>query len=319
MSRLPDGAPDRLVLGSRTSRLARIQAERVAEGLRRHWPELEVVARGMTTRGDRVLDRPLPEIGGKGLFTAELEAALTDGSVDLAVHSLKDLPTELPAGLSLVGVPEREDARDVLVWPDGEGGLDDLPEGAVVGTASLRRRAQLLSRRPGVRVEDIRGNVESRVEKCRDGPFDALILAAAGLLRLEMESVVTRWLPEDEWLPAAGQGALGLEGRVDDSGVRALLEPVMDPDVEAEARAERSLLTALDVGCRVPLGARAVCQWDELSLDAGVFSPDGSEAVRARDSGAREEADALGRTVARELREKGAERILGPLREEAEA
>lgn len=307
-----------MVLGSRTSRLARIQAEAVAKKLRRRWPDLAVDVRGMTTRGDRVLDRPLPEIGGKGLFTAELEAALLEGEIDLAVHSLKDLPTDLPEGLSLVGVPERVDPRDVLVWPGGEGGLEELPDGAVVGTSSLRRRAQLLARRPDCRVEEIRGNVDTRVEKCRDGPYDAVILAAAGLERLELQGTIARHLATSEWLPAAGQGALGLEGRSGDEGVGELLEGVTEEPVEAEARAERSLLAALDVGCRVPLGARAVAGDGELRLTAAVFSPDGTDAIRGEAAASIVEAEALGVEVSELLRDRGAERILAPIREAAE-
>ncbi len=315
---LPAGAPGTLVLGSRTSRLARIQARRVAGRLRRAWPGLEVEVRGMTTRGDRVLDLSLPEIGGKGVFTAELEAALAEGEVDLAVHSLKDLPTDLPEGLALVCVPEREDPRDVLVWPGGDGGVAELPEGSLVGTSSLRRKAQLLARRPDCRVEPIRGNVDTRVEKCARGSYDAVILAAAGLLRLGMEDVVSRWLPAEEWLPAAGQGALALEGRAGDGGVEALLEGIRRPDLEAEVEAERSLLAALDVGCRIPLGARARVRDGEVSLQAGVFSPDGSEAIRVAESAPPDRARELGRRVAEGLRDEGAERILAPLREGGE-
>lgn len=312
---LPAEAPRTLVLGSRTSRLATIQAERVAGRFRRRWPGLEVEVRGMTTRGDRALDRSLPEIGGKGVFTAELEDALVEGTADLAVHSLKDLPTDLPEGLALLGVPEREDPRDVLVWPGGGGGLEELPEGAVVGTSSLRRRAQLLARRSDCRVEEIRGNVDTRVEKCSGGDYDAVILAAAGLLRLEMESVVTRWLSAETWLPAAGQGALALEGRAGDRGVRSLVDGITRPELEAETGAERSLLAALEVGCRIPLGARARVRNGELSLEAGVFSPDGTEAIRVGESAPIDRAGELGRRVADRLREEGAERILGPLRE----
>lgn len=305
-----------LVLGSRTSRLARRQAELVADSLRSAWPEAEVEIRGITTRGDRVLDLPLPEIGGKGLFTAELEAALLGGEIDLAVHSLKDLPTDLPEGLALVAVPEREDPRDVLVGPEAGGSIETLPRRAVVGTSSLRRRAQLLALRPDLRVRDIRGNVETRVAKCHDGDFDAVVLAAAGLRRLGMTDAVAGWLSSPEWLPAPAQGALGLEGRVEDPETEELLEPIRQPALEAEIRAERILLQELDAGCRVPLGARCRRVGEELILDAGVFLPDGTQTVRVSARSSLDDAAGLGRRVAGELRDRGAGEILDRVREE---
>lgn len=313
---------DRLRIGSRKSRLARHQAARVAERLRDRWPGLEAAVVPMTTEGDRVLDLPLPEIGGKGLFTAELEAALLEGRVDLAVHSLKDLPTDFPRGLGLIAVPGRADPRDVLVWPGGDGGVEDLPDGAVVGTSSLRRRAQLLSRRPDLRVRDVRGNVETRVRKCREGEYDALVLAAAGLLRLEMEAEITAWLEPPGWLPAPGQGALAAEGRTDDEEVRLAVEAVTDDRAEITTLAERSLLAELEGGCRTPLGASCAADGGTLVLHAAVLSPDGGDAVRGSETAqvprgepgeAREEARRLGRRLGRSLLRDGADRIIAGL------
>lgn len=313
---------DRLRIGTRTSRLARRQAARVADLLRGRWPGLEVEVVSVTTEGDRVLDLPLPEIGGKGLFTAELEAALLEERVDVAVHSLKDLPTDLPRGLGLLCVPGRADPRDVLVWPGGDGGVEDLPDGAVVGTSSLRRRAQLLSRRSDLRVRDVRGNVGTRVRKCREEEYDAVVLAAAGLLRLEMEEEITAWLEPPGWLPAPGQGALAAEGRTDDEAVRLAVEAVTDDRAEVTTRAERSLLAELEGGCRTPLGASCAVDGGTLVLHAAVLSPDGDDAVRGSDRAelpegepgeAREAAGQLGRRLGRRLLRDGAEGIIAGL------
>lgn len=306
---------DRVVLGSRGSELARVQARRVAEGLRHRWPGLEVAIEWITTTGDRVLDRPLPEIGGKGLFTAELEAALLEGEIHAAVHSLKDLPTDLGDEFAVLGVPEREDPRDVLLGPDGPLLPEELAEGAVVGTSSLRRQAQLLARRPDGRVRDIRGNVETRVRKMRDGDYDAVILAAAGLRRLGLEGTDGPLLEPPEWLPAPGQGALGVEGRADDEPTARLVAGVEDAGVRAAVRAERSLLARLEGGCLVPVGALGRASGGEVALDAVVLPPDGSREIRA--SGRADAADAagLGRRVAEELIADGADRILAGLEE----
>lgn len=306
---------ERLVLGSRSSELARIQARRVASLAREAWPGLEVGIEWITTTGDRILDRPLPEIGGKGLFTAELEAALRQGEIDAAVHSLKDLPTDLGDEFEVLGVPEREDPRDVLLDPEGSLRPGDLPEGAVVGTSSLRRKAQLLALRPDCEVRDVRGNVETRVEKMRDGAYDAVVLAAAGLRRLEMLGEGTTFLEPPGWLPAPGQGALGVEGRADDDATRRLLARLEDDDLRAEVEAERCLLATLEGGCLVPVGALGRVRDGELRLDAVVLPEDGSRELRASGSAAPAEAAALGRRVADELLEAGADRILAELEE----
>ncbi len=306
---------ERLVLGSRSSDLARVQARRVASLAREAWPGLEVGIEWITTTGDRVLDRPLPEIGGKGLFTAELEAALRQGEIDAAVHSLKDLPTDLGGEFEVLGVPEREDPRDVLLDPEGSLRPGDLPEGAVVGTSSLRRKAQLLALRPDCEVRDVRGNVETRVEKMRGGAYDAVVLAAAGLRRLGMLGEGTAFLEPPGWLPAPGQGALGVEGRADDDATRRLLARLEDADLRAEVEAERCLLATLEGGCLVPVGALGRVRDGELRLDAVVLPEDGSRELRASGSAAPAEAAALGRRVADELLEAGADRILAELEE----
>ena len=313
MSKAESPPTDRLVLGSRGSRLARWQADRVAELLRARWPELETEVRVIDTRGDLRPDVSIPELGGKGVFTAELEAGLLRGEVDLAVHSLKDLPTELPEGLATLGVPERADARDVLVWPGGEGGVDELPEGSVVGTSSLRRQAQLLARRPDCSVEPIRGNVETRVEKARGQEYDAVILAAAGLHRLELTSAVTSYLEPPGWLPAPAQGALGVEGRSDDEAARQAVAAVQDAAMAAEVAAERAFLAEVEGGCRVPIGARAARDGDRLRLEAVVLSPDGGREVRDAAAGDADRPERLGRELGRRMLEMGADEILSEL------
>lgn len=303
----------RVVIGSRRSELARIQARRVADALRGAWPDLEVEVVGLVTEGDRVLDRPLVEIGGKGLFTAELEAALLDGRVDMAVHSLKDLPTEMGAEFAVLGIPERADTRDVLLGPDGPLRPEGLASGNVVGTSSLRRRAQLMALRPDCRVRPIRGNVGTRVGKMRDGEYDAVLLAAAGLRRLGLlaDDAGGPFLEAPGWLPAPGQGALGIEGRKGDEEVRALVAAIESPEVRAAAVAERGVLEILQGGCSVPVGALARVDPDAgLRLEAAVLSPDGTTAVRTSASGPVDRARQIGHEVGRELLARGAEEIL---------
>lgn len=314
---IDDPSPvDRLVLGTRGSRLARWQTDRVATLLQERWPGLEVRVRTVETRGDRRPDVSIPELGGKGIFTAELEAALRDGEVDLAVHSLKDLPTSLPDGLEALGVPERADARDVLVWPGGEGGVDKLPEGSVVGTSSLRRQAQLLALRPDCTVQPIRGNVGTRVEKAHGEDYDAVILAAAGLRRLGLESAVTAVLQSPAWLPAPAQGAIGVEGRVDDRSVRRAVAGVEAPAVATEVSAERAFLAEVEGGCRVPIGARARLDGERLRLHAVVLSPDGTREMREAAEADSAHPERLGRQLGRRMLERGADEILAALERE---
>lgn len=303
-------SPRRIVLGSRKSDLARRQTHRVADALRDAWPGLEVGIEWITTTGDRVLDKPLPEIGGKGVFTAELEAALRDGEIDAAVHSLKDLPTDLGGEFAVLGVPERADPRDVLLGPDGAMTLEDLPEGAVVGTSSLRRGAQLRARRPDCRVEDLRGNVGTRVEKMERGDYDAVILAAAGLHRLDLLESAAVYLEPPEWLPAPAQGALGVEGRAGDEATRELLARLENREVRVCVTAEREFLSTLQGGCLVPVGAHGRLEEGRLRLDTVVLSPDGQRELRA--SGETDPATGreLGRRLAEDLKRRGADEIL---------
>lgn len=317
---LPADLPtDRVVLGARTSRLARTQAETVARGLRAAWPGLAVEVVGIETTGDRVLDEPLAEIGGKGVFTLELEEALREGEIDAAVHSLKDLPTDLGPEFAVLGVPERVEPRDVLLGPDGPTGLEQLPEGAVVGTSSLRRAAQLRARRPDCRVEDLRGNVETRISKLRDGDYDAVVLAAAGLLRIGALGQDARLLEPPEWLPAPAQGALGVEGRAGDEAVAELVSRLEDESVRSAVDAERAFLATLQGGCLVPVGAWARESAGRLRLETVVLSTDGEEELRATGEAGRGSAASLGRRLAERLLGEGADRILDEVREAAES
>lgn len=316
MTSRSDPPAERLTLGTRASRLARWQARRVAHLLGERWPGLSVEVRTIDTRGDRRPDISIPELGGKGIFTAELEGALLRGEIDLAVHSLKDLPTELPEGLATFGVPERADPRDALVWPGGEGGIESLPEGSVVGTSSLRRRAQLLARRPDCTVKALRGNVETRVEKSRGEGYDAVLLAAAGLHRLGLDSAATAYLEPPGWLPAPAQGALGIEGRSGDEASRRAVAALQDPAVAAEVGAERAFLAEVEGGCRVPIGARARATGGELRLEAVVMSPDGTREVREAAEGGPGRPEGLGRTLGRRMLDLGADRILAGLERE---
>ncbi|WP_419858841.1 hydroxymethylbilane synthase [Candidatus Palauibacter irciniicola] len=304
-----------LVVGARRSPLSRAQAAWVGERLRERWPELSVEYRFISTAGDRDPGTPLPEIGGKGLFTEDLERALRKGDIDVAVHSLKDLPTDLPDGLTLGAVPSREDPRDVLVVrespvaaPRDTGGRDllrRLPSGARVGTSSLRRAAQLRAARADLEPRAIRGNVETRLRKLEDGRFEALVLAAAGLRRLGLWPRGARVLDEG-WLPAPGQGALGLQCRDGEDGAAARIGALDDPAARAEATAERALLAALEGGCRVPIAARASLRGEDLRLRAAVYDVDGGPPVEAAGTGARASAGALGRRLAERLLEAGA-------------
>ncbi|HEX8199394.1 MAG TPA: hydroxymethylbilane synthase [Isosphaeraceae bacterium] len=307
------GHPDRVRIGTRGSQLARWQATWVAGALRRAHPGLLVELVEIKTQGDRDRNSPLAAIGGAGVFTKEIQRALAAGDVEVAVHSLKDLPTQGPEGLALGAVPAREDAADALIAP-GHRTLDALPPGARVGTGSLRRRAQLLHLRPDLDVVSLRGNVETRLNQALDGRLDAVLLAAAGLRRLGLDRHVTQVLGPPGFLPAVGQGALGIECRADDASTRALLAPLDDPATHRAVLAERTTLAELEGGCLIPLAAWARETPEGLALDAAVFDPDGRECAATTASGARDEPEDLGRRVARELRRLGAERLLGRVR-----
>lgn len=295
----------RVVIGSRGSELALAQTRMMAAQLAAVAPDVEVVIEIITTKGDKITDTPLAKIGGKGLFTKELEAALLDGSVDLAVHSLKDLPTELPDGLALAAVPPREDPRDALVCARVRG-WEDLPQGARVGTSSLRRKVQLLAVRPDLEIVDLRGNVPTRLRKLHEQGLDAIVLACAGLNRLGLAQHITQPLPAEVMLPAVGQGALGLEARAGDHALNTLLARLHDANTFAEVRAERALLNALGGGCQTPLAAVAHAEEDTLTLHACIASATGDRVLRTARTGPLADAEALGRETAAQLLRDGA-------------
>lgn len=303
------GRPGTLRIGSRGSALARWQAEHVAALLRERHPGLSVEIVIIVTTGDRILDAPLARIGGKGLFTKEIEEAMLDGRVDLAVHSLKDLPTTLPAGLALGAVLSRHDPSDALISARGER-FQDLPRGARIGTSSLRRRAQLLRARPDLVVETIRGNVPTRLKRAAPGDMDAVVLARAGVERLGLGAHITEILPAELLLPAPGQGAIGIEIRSGDTRVQGLLAGLQDPATRAAVDAERSFLRALGGGCQVPVGALAHVDGDGLSLDGMVADPDGGRLLRGARAGRTADAEVIGTGLAEELISLGAAEIL---------
>lgn len=310
--------PERtLRLATRGSRLALWQADHVAFRLRALDPGARVERVVLQTTGDRCRDSSLQAVGERGLFTGELERALADGSVDLAVHSLKDLPTQLPSELGLAAVLEREDPRDALVAKPLVG-LRQLPRGASVGTSSLRRRSQLLALRPDLDVRDLRGNVPTRLQRLDHGDFDALVLARAGLLRLGLDRRVSEVLEPATMLPAAGQGALALQARQHDRSLLELLGRLDHTPTRLATAAERALLARLEGGCQVPVGTLATFTGDVLTLDAFVGDLDGSQVVRERSAAAvgnEQEALALGVSVAERLIDRGAGPILARLRE----
>lgn len=291
-----------IVLGTRGSTLALAQANLVADLLRARGHDARISI--LSTRGDREQERPVPELGGKGLFTAELEEALLEGSVDAAVHSLKDLPTEAPAGLVLAAVPRREDPRDALVSKEGRR-LADLPKGARVGTASLRRKALLLHARPDLEIHPLRGNVDTRIRKVKEGDLHAAVLAAAGLKRIGRADAIAELL---DFLPAPAQGAIGIQARADREPVLAALRSLEDRATAACAAAERELLRILEGGCSVPVGALAEPKGASLRLRALVAAPDGSRVLSAEGEGA--DPLALGAAVARRLLDLGAGGLL---------
>jgi hydroxymethylbilane synthase len=290
-----------LRIGTRGSPMAMIQAGLVRDRLLAAHPGLAVELVPIRTTGDRVQTRLLAEIGGKGLFTKELEAALLDGAIDLAVHSLKDMETLLPDGLAIGCVLKRDDPRDALVSRDGRG-FAELPSGARLGTASLRRRAQLLRRRSDLAVLPTRGNVNTRLNKLAGGEVDALVLALAGLARLGQVARVSEILPFELMLPAVGQGALAIECRAGDADIRPLLRPLHDAETAACVAAERAMLAALDGSCRTPIAGLATIDGDALTLDGLLLSPDGATERRGRIEGAVGDAEALGAALGGELR-----------------
>ena len=299
-------------IATRESLLALWQAEYVATALKSAHPGLEVELIKMKSEGDRILDTPLAKIGGKGLFTKELEEGMLRGDADIAVHSMKDVPMELPEGLHLAVICPREDPRDAFV-SNNFSGLDALPQGAVVGTSSLRRQAQLLALRPDLQIRFLRGNVQTRLRKLDDGEYDAIILAGAGLKRLKLEERITEMLEVTTMLPACGQGAVGIECRSDDDELNLMLAPLNDAKTSARVRAERAMNRRLEGGCQVPIGGYAELDHGVIVMHALVARADGSEVIRGSISGYPEYAEDLGIALAEDLLARGADAILAEL------
>ena len=302
----------KIVIATRESQLALWQAEHVKARLMALHPGLEVELLGMTTQGDQILESPLSRIGGKGLFVKELEVAMAEGRADLAVHSIKDVPMDLPEGFELAAISQREDPRDAFVsnqYPS----LEALPAGARVGTSSLRRQAQLRARLPHLNVDTLRGNVNTRLRKLDEGQYDAILLAAAGLKRLGFDQRITALLAPEESLPAVGQGALGIEIRSGNPELAELLAPLNDPETAACVRAERAMSRQLQGGCQAPIGGYAVVRDGQLVLRAFVADLEGIRFYRATAEGALDQPEQVGLAAAEALARQGADRLLAEL------
>ena len=302
----------KLTIGTRKSALALWQAEYIKKALEGYDPELTVTLEHIVTKGDKILDVPLARIGGKGLFTTELESRLLAGTIDLAVHSLKDLPADLPDGLCLAAVTARSHVHDVFV-SNRYAALDALPQGACVGTSSLRRRAQLLARRPDLTVRDLRGNVDTRLKKLDDGEYDAIILAEAGLTRLGLTDRITQLLPTDTMIPAVGQGALAIETRADDDDLKQALSFLCDEETTAATTAERTFLAAINGSCQVPVGVYGKAKDGQLTLSCIIAAPDGSRVFRHQATGPVSDSRSLGQQAAKTRLDEGGRQILTDL------
>jgi hydroxymethylbilane synthase len=301
-----------ITIATRKSPLAMWQAEHVAAELKKIHPDIQVELMGMTTQGDKILDTPLAKIGGKGLFIKELEQGLISGEADIAVHSMKDVPVELPAGLHLAVIMQREDPRDAFVARDYQN-IDQLPQGACVGTSSLRRQCQLAEQRPDLVIKSLRGNVNTRLRKLDDGEYDAIILAAAGLKRLGFDDRITALIGPEQSLPAIGQGAVGIECRADDPRINELIAPLHHTETACCVSAERAMNQRLKGGCQVPIAGYAMLESGNLWLRGLVGEPDGSRIIRGEVEGAIDEAQAMGEGLAERLLEWGADKILEAL------
>ncbi|ORJ62165.1 hydroxymethylbilane synthase [Geothermobacter hydrogeniphilus] len=299
-----------LRIGTRASQLALWQANWVKSELEKRYPDLEVTLTKIKTQGDKILDVPLAMVGGKGLFVKEIEEAMLRGEVDIAVHSMKDVPTVFPEGLALRCITAREDVRDICILKPGFKSFRDLPQGARIGTSSLRRKACLLQVRPDFQMVDIRGNVETRIRKLTEEDLDAVVLAAAGMKRLGFGNQISEYLPVDVSLPAIGQGALGLESRIDDDETNELIDFFNEPETAAAVTAERALLARLEGGCQVPIAAYGTVEEERLTLSGLVASVDGSEVIQGQVEGPVAEAGQLGVSLADDLLIRGAGRIL---------
>jgi hydroxymethylbilane synthase len=302
----------KITIGTRGSKLALWQTNWVKAEIEKQHPGINVEVQIISTKGDRVLDVSLPKLGeqGKGLFTKELEDALFERRVDLAVHSLKDLPTELPAGLHIGAICEREDVRDALVARTSVRSFKELPRRALIGTSSLRRQAQLRASRPDLIIEPVRGNVDTRLRKLDDGQFDAIVLAAAGLRRLGYAQRITEHLEEEVMLPAVGQGALAIETRDEDDATATIIHPLNHQPTRLACKAERAFLKGLGGGCLVPIAANAKIDGDVLVLKGLVASADGSQAMHDQEAGPESDAELIGKRLADKMLARGADRIL---------
>ncbi|SDZ92894.1 hydroxymethylbilane synthase [Thiothrix caldifontis] len=299
-------------IATRTSPLAMWQAEHVARRLQELHPNLQIEMVGMVTRGDKILDSPLSKIGGKGLFVKELELGMLEGTADIAVHSMKDVPMEFPEGLHLPIILKREDPRDAFVSNRYQT-LDELPHGAVVGTSSLRRQTQIRARYPHLQIKDLRGNVNTRLAKLDNGEYDAIILAAAGLIRLEFQSRITAYLSTEQSLPAIGQGAVGIECRRHDPRVENLLAPLRHAETTVCVRAERAMNHRLNGGCQVPVAGFAELQEGVLRMRGLIGFPDGSAMYRCEQHGCAVDPEALGVAIAENLLAQGGDKVLALL------
>lgn len=301
-----------LIIGTRQSLLALWQSNHIADRLRRQYPDCNVTLKKIITKGDRILDVPLTKIGGKGLFTKELETALLEGEIDLAVHSLKDMPTILPEGLCLTAITERANAGDAFV-SNKYASIETLPQGAVLGTSSLRRKAQLLAARPDLKIVDLRGNVDTRLRKLDEGQMDAIILAAAGLTRLGHTDRIKEIIPHGFCLPAVGQGALAIECCSDNTEIRAMLNFLNDQPTQQATDAERAFLGLIEGGCQVPIGVHAVTAGDAISIEAIIASLDGSTVLRDTIRGQAVNAATLGKELGNKMLDQGGRAILAEI------
>jgi hydroxymethylbilane synthase len=301
-----------ITIGTRGSQLALWQAHHIREELGRHFPQLTINVEIIKTTGDKILDSPLSSIGDKGLFTREIEHALLDGRIDLAVHSLKDLPTVLPDGLKIAAITAREDVRDVFISHPAKNhtGIDSLPLNAVIATGSLRRKCQLLNWRPDIRIVDIRGNLNTRFAKLETSGWDGMILARAGVVRLGFEERISETIPLERILPAVGQGALGIETRQNDAAIMKFIAPLASEAATISAKAERAFLRELEGGCQVPIGAYAYVEENRFIMSGLIGSLDGKRIVRGKTEGPTGEADERGRDLARVLYNSGGKAIL---------
>ena len=301
-----------LRIATRTSPLAMWQAEHVASRLQALYPDLQVEMVGMVTRGDKILDSPLSKIGGKGLFVKELEVGMLEGTADIAVHSMKDVPMEFPEGLHLPVVLQREDPRDAFVSNRYQT-LDELPEGAIVGTSSLRRQTQIRAKYPHLQIRDLRGNVNTRLAKLDNGDYDAIILAAAGLIRLNFQARITAYLSTEQSLPAIGQGAIGIECRQHDARIENLLAPLSHEATKLCVRAERAMNQRLNGGCQIPVAGFAEIQGNELRMRGLIGYPDGSQVFYCEQMGDLNHPEALGIAIAEDLLTQGGAAVLQTL------